>query len=493
MAVPQKVTSELQLVAPSAIIELFELKLTTAIHGVNETYRFHAGVNGKNDGGAIVWDGRSYQAYPVEAEGFEYNGNGQLPRPKLRVSNQLGLITAILLQVNSVVMPGDIYPRPGNDLIGATLTRIRVLAKHIDAVNFTGNTNPYGTPDPAAEMPREIFTIARKVTENRDVVEFELASSFDMVGITAPRRVCIANMCNWVYKSSECGYTGDVYFNDNDDPVALLADDVCSKRLAGCEARFAPVSVTATVTAGSTSLGGLTTNELNKIGTNDPVYGYAIPQGTTVVSKQTTSLTMSQAATAAPSYSRTGTLNATGTALTVSSSANLSAGMTVTGPNIPANTTISSISGTTVTLSIAYNPFTRGSSITKSVTVNKDDVPATMVQTLDSYTTERWVISDTSGIQVNDLAGNNSGITPELPHGTKVYAGTKAESISANNHIVPSAKSQFDDGDQFTAIFWTPVTFSSSTYTFAGFTKYTIRADKNLPFGSFPGVGGFYG
>jgi lambda family phage minor tail protein L len=40
-------------------------------------------------------------------------------------------------------------------------------------------------------------------------VEFELAASFDLAGIRAPRRLCIANLCNWVYRSAECGYIGD--------------------------------------------------------------------------------------------------------------------------------------------------------------------------------------------------------------------------------------------------------------------------------------------
>jgi phage-related protein len=42
MAVP---FSELQSAAPSAVIELFQLELNAAQHGVNETYYFHAGVN----------------------------------------------------------------------------------------------------------------------------------------------------------------------------------------------------------------------------------------------------------------------------------------------------------------------------------------------------------------------------------------------------------------------------------------------------------------
>ena len=118
---------------------------------------------------------------PIEAEGFAFQ-KGQLPRPTLRVSNALGTITAILLNVNSVTA--------GNDLTGATVTRIRTLARYLDSINFPGNTNPLGTPDPTAEFPQEIYKIDRKSAENREIVEFELAAVFDLAGIRAPKRQC---------------------------------------------------------------------------------------------------------------------------------------------------------------------------------------------------------------------------------------------------------------------------------------------------------------
>ena len=471
MATPKSIVSNLQSVAPSQIIELFELRLKTSLHGSNDVYRFHAGVNAKSTAGNIVWDGNTYQAYPVEAEGFEYNGEGQLPRPKLRVSNQLGLITAVLIQVNSAT--------PGNDLVGATLTRIRCLAKHLDAVNFSNNTNPYGTPDPTAEFPREVYYIARKTQENRDVVEFELAAAFDLAGVRAPRRLCIANLCSWTYRSAECGYTGTAYFDTNDDPVGNVNNDVCSKRLAGCEARFGAVSVTASVTAGSTTLSGLTSGQLAKINVGDPVYGHGIASGTTVASKGSSSLALSQSATSTTSITRTGTLSADGLSIVVSSASNLRPGMVVSGSNVPGNTTVASISGNTVTLSIGYNSNVRGSLTIKTVTVGK------------GTTYEFWTVGDTSGIQANDYAGNNSGISNDTPHGTNVYAGTQVNGIVGND-IWLTRFSRFPEGETFTAAFWRPKTFSSATYTFSGDPTYVIRANNALPFGSFPGVGGFY-
>lgn len=222
-------SSDLQAIAPSAIIELFELQLVQALHGSNDIYRFHAGTS-LNSNGPVFWNGNSYTRYPVEVEGFEYSGNGQLPQPKLRVSNINGTITSLLLIVNSITT--------GNDLIGAKVTRIRTLARYIDAGNFPGNVNPYGTPDPTVEFPREVFYVSRKAAESRDVVEFELSAAFDLQGVRAPKRQCISNICQWVYRSAECGYTGTSYFDENDNSVGSAALDVCGKRLSSCEKRF---------------------------------------------------------------------------------------------------------------------------------------------------------------------------------------------------------------------------------------------------------------
>ena len=226
MAIP---VSELQKIAPSSIIELFELELVTSLHGSSTVYRFHAGSN-MNANGELVWNSNSYQRFPVEATGFEYSGTGSLPRPTIKVSNILGSITSILLTVNNTTAH--------NDLTGAKLTRIRTMARYIDAANFSGGSNPYGTPDPTAEFPREVYYVARKSTENRQLVEFELAAAFDLAGVRAPKRQCIQNICQWVYRSTECGYTGTDYWTANDEEVSSASSDVCGKRLTSCKLRF---------------------------------------------------------------------------------------------------------------------------------------------------------------------------------------------------------------------------------------------------------------
>mgnify|MGYP003134946660 FL=1 len=172
------IISDLQKVNPSAVIELFTITTDASIHGSAQTYRFHNGSN-LNANGDIIWAGDQYLKFPIQVEGFAYQ-KGQLPRPTMTISNALGTITAILLNVNQVTT--------GNDLTGATVTRIRTLARYLDAINFPNGINPLGTPDPTAEFPQEIYKIDRKASENREVVTFELAAVFDLVGVIAPKR-----------------------------------------------------------------------------------------------------------------------------------------------------------------------------------------------------------------------------------------------------------------------------------------------------------------
>ncbi len=193
MATP---VSELQKINPSNIVELFQLQLDSTIHGANTTYYFHNGVS-ENNNGNLIFDNVEYTRMPIEADGFEFNGK-QLPRPTLRISNILGTFTTILLTLPQ-------------GLEGAKVTRIRTLERYIDHINFDigdilledesellqendslvsqeSSDNPHGTPDPTATFPNEVYYIDRKSTENRDIIEFELAASFDLQGVRLPKR-----------------------------------------------------------------------------------------------------------------------------------------------------------------------------------------------------------------------------------------------------------------------------------------------------------------
>ena len=193
MAIP---VSELQKINPSNIVELFQLELITAIHGSNTKYYFHNGVS-ENNNGNVIFDNIEYTRMPIEADGFEFNGK-QTPRPRLIISNILGTFTTIILTLPQ-------------GLEGAKVTRIRTLERYIDHINFsvddilleTGSylleendsfisqesgDNPHGTPDSTATFDEQIFIIDRKSTENRDIIEFELAATYDIDGVRLPKR-----------------------------------------------------------------------------------------------------------------------------------------------------------------------------------------------------------------------------------------------------------------------------------------------------------------
>ena len=176
MAIP---TAELQSLSNKSIIELYSITLVSALHGSTDVTRFHSGV-GMNSNASIIWQGNTYDKFPIAAEGFEYSGRGTLPRPTITVSNVLGTITALMSTVNATT--------PFNDLQGAKFVRIRTLSRFLDAANFPSNQNPFGTPDSTAELPQEIYFIDRKTIETREVVQFELVSALDLQGIRAPKR-----------------------------------------------------------------------------------------------------------------------------------------------------------------------------------------------------------------------------------------------------------------------------------------------------------------
>lgn len=180
-----------QLLNPGAIWEGFILD-TTALGG--SLYYFTAM-------GAATWQGNAYAAFPIEAEGFEWNTSGKLPRPRVRVANVDGAV--------------GILVRDAQDLVGAKVTRKRTFVKYLD-----------GQPaaDPTAGFPDEVYFIEQKTLETSEVIEFEMVSGLDLEGLKLPKRVIQATVCPFTFKGVECGYSG--------------ADSTCLKTLDACKLKF---------------------------------------------------------------------------------------------------------------------------------------------------------------------------------------------------------------------------------------------------------------
>ena len=145
----------------------------------------------------------------------------------LKVANITGILGALVKELD--------------DLVNAKLTRIRTFAKYLDAINFPGGTNPLA--DPNQILDKEIWIIDRKSSENKIFIEFELAASFDVQGVSLPRRQVIQNVCTWKYRSSECSYSGPAVADINDAATSDINKDRCGKRLNSCKLRFGETAI----------------------------------------------------------------------------------------------------------------------------------------------------------------------------------------------------------------------------------------------------------
>lgn len=215
------IVSDIQSLTPGALVEFFAIDLNPI--GIAEQYFFHNGVNSL--GNDVTWQGIVYTRFPIDADGFEWNGTGTQPRPSIRIANITGLIGALC--------------RENDDMVGVKVTRKRTFLQYIDAVNFaTGNP----TADPNVHAPDEIWFIDRKVAENRVYVEWELRAGSDLTGKFLPARQCIQNTCLWKvfggYRGANCSYTGPAVADINDMSTSDMALDNCGGRLSSCRLRF---------------------------------------------------------------------------------------------------------------------------------------------------------------------------------------------------------------------------------------------------------------
>jgi lambda family phage minor tail protein L len=190
---------ELHQLNPSAIVDLFELRIPEYKEYPAVTLYFHCGVNqvlginmSGDNSGSVVWKGVAYQYIPIEMTGFEVTGQGSLPSPTARVSNVTGAMSASVLS--------------RNDMVGSRLIRRRTFARFLDPINFAGGYNP--NADPSMGFPEEVFYIDQKAAENPFYVEFKLVSSLDLSRVKLPGRTISSNLCLFTYRKEGCEYTG---------------------------------------------------------------------------------------------------------------------------------------------------------------------------------------------------------------------------------------------------------------------------------------------
>ena len=189
--------ADYQGLAGDAIVDLWFIDLWSLDPTLPTNQRFFRFVNYVvADGQNVSYASAQYLPIPYKAGGFEIKTDGVPPSPKLTVAN-------IGLEWTALVNRWD-------DLVGAQITRRRVLARHLDS----------GTdPDGSAHWPDEVWTIQQKTAESKLLVEFTLSTAFDLDGVTLPRRRALRYTCPWVYRSVDCGYQGPPVANRDDEPI----------------------------------------------------------------------------------------------------------------------------------------------------------------------------------------------------------------------------------------------------------------------------------
>ena len=191
-----KIASSLLDIQPTAVLEFFKIYPDT----VSKPDMFIPIHGGSIFGNNVTWQGIEYTPVPIEGEGFEVNGNGQLSRPKIRIANKDYLISS-LLQNNF-------------DFKNAKIVRKRTFLKYLDDVNFEGG-NPFGPQDFTAEIGNETFLIGQKTSENKVYVEFELTSPLDLENFEVTNRQILAKYCYWTYRGHGCNYTSGPIEREN--------------------------------------------------------------------------------------------------------------------------------------------------------------------------------------------------------------------------------------------------------------------------------------
>lgn len=203
-----------------SLVTLFELDATKL--GDVEIRRFTSNVWADR---IVYFDGNPYTPIDMEANGFEWQGQGAPPTPSLRIANTNRVIGALANDFD--------------DLVGATVRRLRTYKMFLDDGD---------APDPEMQFQVDVFRVERKTTQNKIFIEFELAAAFDQEGRQLPSRIMLRDVCTHVYRrwtgsgfdytKATCPYVAARYFLPNGNETSNAASDRCGKRLSDCLKRF---------------------------------------------------------------------------------------------------------------------------------------------------------------------------------------------------------------------------------------------------------------
>ena len=221
MSLNESIASDVQKAAVGNLVTMFRIDCTP---WGGTVFNF---IPATSSGTTISFNSVEYSPIDIEATGFEYTSKGQLPRPRLKVSNVTNTMAG--------------YVTEYDELLGAVVTRIRTFEKYLD-----------GKPDadPSAKFPDDTYIVERKAAQNKFFIEWELSAYMDFEGKFLPNRQILRDTCIWVYRVwdsvasefnyelAECPYTDSEMFKKDGTITTVSGEDICGKRLSDCSLRY---------------------------------------------------------------------------------------------------------------------------------------------------------------------------------------------------------------------------------------------------------------
>lgn len=269
-----------------AYIELFDIRLKYIdSNGDLQTDEVYHLIDGLEDGSTNLWmpydtddngtlEWAEYIALPIAIEGVSTSSDGAQGRPTLSLANVAALARSVSADDDGIddeiAFSGgasdasydsileELNISKNEDVLGSVVLHRKTLLKNTYVYDdSSGNHYTYedrvtkATPITPVPLPKEFpsgrYILDRVAAENQIIVQFELASPFDIQGLKVPNRYIIGKYCPWEYKGvvdgsvkSGCSWENDggPYFDIDNNSTPNASEDVCGKTIQSCKARF---------------------------------------------------------------------------------------------------------------------------------------------------------------------------------------------------------------------------------------------------------------
>jgi lambda family phage minor tail protein L len=142
----------------------------------------------------ITWDGQTWTAFPFELEPITEEGRGEVPRVDLRVSNVSRTIDQYLQSYDEYIKTNGYSPVT----VEIFVLNSKNLSSATPEVSFL-----FELKQPRADAYWATFTLGA-------------ANPFNL---RFPQDRFLKNHCRWVFKSTECGYSGSTTSCDKTLPA----------------------------------------------------------------------------------------------------------------------------------------------------------------------------------------------------------------------------------------------------------------------------------